>query len=412
MKSSLHVSLLSALLLSLTACSDEDPGANQSPVPLRECPEHDYARCDTREPACQERLLSLAACVFGSTDMPDVPIRVLGEDELRDELAKDAGATPAAEDAEDAVLESVLHDLGLVQEGAFSSEASIDNLVARFDGLYRDAERGIVLVDRGTAQDSISANVLLLHELVHALQDAKYDLAALSEEHATTTDAALSLRALVEGQATWYQYRVAAAMLGFDTVDFDFASEFRAMREDLVADARRDPSPYVASFGTFPYAFGAPLAHDAWRSNRAGFEAELFASPPLTTVEIMNLGLGIEEPARGLHDFSEPTPAGDFSLLARETLGEWMLNLCFDGKGLSPVRWLGDALWIYTNPEGDVAWLWEMQLEHTPSTLADALEITLPNHVSAEGLGERLFVVAGAASAPFLLEAGRSFLEE
>lgn len=412
MKSSCHLSLLSALLLSLTACSDDDPKANGGPVPLRECPEHDYARCDTREPACQERLLSLAACVFGSSDMPDVPIRVLTEDELRDELAADAGALPADEVAEDAAVESVLHDLGLVQEGAFSTETSIENLVARFAGLYRDAERGIILVDRGAAQDSISANVLLLHELVHALQDAKYDLVALSEEHATTTDAALSLRALVEGEATWYQYRVAAAMLGFDTADFDFEGEFRALREDLVADARRDPSPYIASFGTFPYAFGTPLAHDAWRSHRAGFEANLFASPPLTTAEIMNLGLGIEEPTRELHEFSEPTPAGDFALLAQDTLGDWMLNLCFDGKGLSPVRWLGDQLWIYESSEGDVAWLWEMQLEHTPSTLADALEINLPSHVSVEGLGERLFVVAGAESAPFLLDAGRSFLEE
>jgi hypothetical protein len=89
-----------------------------------------------------------------------------------------------------------------------------------------------------------------------------------------------------------------------------------------------------------------------------------------------------------------------------------MLNLCFVVKGLSEVRWLGDRVWIYTNGDGEIAWLWEMQLEHTPSTLADALEITLPSHVSVEGLGERLFVVSGAERAPFLREAGRAFLEE
>jgi hypothetical protein len=412
MKTLLCFSLLPALLLSLTACSDDDPAGNGEPVPLRECPEHDYSRCDTREPACQERLLSLAACVFGSTDMPDIPIRVLSEDELREELAAQAEETPPEEAAQDAVIEGVLHDLGLVQEGALSSEATIDNLVTRFDGLYRDAEHGIILVDRGTAKSSIGADVLLLHELIHALQDAKYDLASLSEQHATTTDSALSLRALVEGEATWYQYRVTAAMLGYDTADFDFSNEFRALREDLVASARQDPSPYIASFGTFPYAYGTTLAYDAWRLNRAGFEAELFASPPLTSVEIMNLGLGIDEPARTLHEFTDPTATDGFSLLERDALGQWMLNLCLDGKGLSSVRWLGDQLWIYTNAEGDVAWLWEIQLEHAPSTLADAFQITLPDHVSVEGRGQRLFVSSGAGSAPFLLEAGRSFLDE
>lgn len=412
MTSLLRFSLLQALLLSLTACSDDDAAGAGEPIPLRECPEHDYSRCDTREPACQERLLSLAACVFGSSDMPDVPIRVLSEDELRAELEAEAGETPPDELAKDAVVEGVLHDLGLVQEGALSTDASIENLITRFDGLYRDAEHGIILVDRGAAKSGISADVLLLHELIHALQDAKYDLASLSEQHATTTDSALSLRALVEGEATWYQYRVTAAMLGYDTADFDFTAELRALREDLVASARRDPSPYIASFGTFPYAYGTTLAYDAWRLNRAGFEAELFASPPLTTFEIMSLGLGIDEPARTLHEFTDPTPTADFSLLERDALGQWMLNLCFDAKGLSLVRWLGDQLWIYTNPQGDVAWLWEIQLEHAPSTLADALQITLPDHVSVEGRGQRLFVSAGAASAPFLLEAGRSFLDE
>jgi hypothetical protein len=412
MKSLRHLPVLFALL-SLSACSSDDhPQPYGNPVPLRDCPEHDYTTCDTRDQECQERLLSLAACVFGSTDMPMVPIRVPGEDELREELEAEAGEAPAEDAAEDEIIEGVLHDLGLVAQGALASDSTIDDLVARFDGLYRDAERGIILIDRGTPKNNVEADVLLLHELVHALQDAEYDLAALAQQHVNSTDSALALRALVEGEATWYQYRVAAAMLGYDSADFDFSSEFTRLRDDLVTDATEDPSPYIASFGTFPYAFGTNLAYEAWLLKRAGFEAELFEAPPLTTREIINRSLGIDEPPRALHDFSDPTPTGGFSLLDRDTLGDWMLNLCFVVKGLSEVRWLGDKLWIYTNEDGDVAWLWEMQLEHTPSTLADALEVTLPNHVSVEGLGERLFVVAGAESAPFLLDAGRAFLEE
>jgi hypothetical protein len=88
-----------------------------------------------------------------------------------------------------------------------------------------------------------------------------------------------------------------------------------------------------------------------------------------------------------------------------------MLNLCLHEKDLSEVRWLGDHIWIYTAADGSSAWLWEIELERSPSTLPDALELTMPAGVSVEGLGERLFVVSGGRNAPFLLEAGRAFLD-
>ncbi len=403
--------LLASLLATLSGCSGDDAGpATAQPIALRECPDHDYSTCDTREPACQQRLLSLAACVFGSSEMPNVPIRVLTEDELRADLEGLISEPSPEEAARDAVIESVLHDLGLAAEGALSTDASIDNVLERFDGLYRDPESGIVLVDRGTPKNSLEFNVLLLHELVHALQDAVYDLGALQKDFATTTDAALSWRALVEGQATWYQYRVAAAMLGYDTVDFDFHGIFADLRDELLQTAQKDESPYIASFGTFPYAFGTNLMYEAWLAERAGFETALFADPPLTTHEIMRRSLGVDEPIVTPGEFSDPMASDDFTLLDHDSFGAWMLNLCFYEKGLSSVSWRGDHIWIYTGADGTRAWLWEIELDKSPSTLADALEITLPSGVSVEGLGERLFVVSGASAAPFLLEAGRAFL--
>lgn len=402
--------LLASLLVTLSGCSDDDPQARAKPIALRECPEHDYSTCDTREPACQQRLLSLAACVFGSSEMPNVPIRVLTEAELRTELEGLVSEPSPEEAAKDAAIESVLHALDLAAQGALSTNASIDNILERFDGLYRDAESGIVLVDRGTPKNSLEFDVLLLHELVHALQDAEYDLASLAGGFATTTDSALSWRSLVEGQATWYQYRVAAAMLGYDTVDFDFHGIFAELRDDLVLTAQEDESPYIASFGTFPYAYGTNLMYEAWLAERAGFETALFADPPLTTLEIMRRSLGVDEPVVSPRQFADPLATDDFTLVDHDSFGAWMLNLCFHEKGLSPVSWRGDHIWIYAGADGAPAWLWEIELDKSPSTLADALEITLPSGVSVEGLGERLFVVSGASSAPFLLEAGRAFL--
>jgi hypothetical protein len=126
----------------------------------------------------------------------------------------------------------------------------------------------------------------------------------------------------------------------------------------------------------------------------------------------MNRSLGIDEPVVTPRELSDPIPTEDFTLLEHDSFGAWILNLCFYEKGLSSVSWRGDQIWIYTSADGTPAWLWEIELDKSPSTLADALEITMPSGVSVEGLGERLFVVSGAREAPFLLEAGRAFLNE
>jgi hypothetical protein len=398
-------------LATLSGCSGDDEPLTAQPVALPECPDHDYSRCDIREAACQERLLSLAACVFGSSEMPSVPIRVLTEAELRAELESELGEPTPEEAAKDAVIEEVLQALDLVTEGALSTQASIDNVIESFDGLYRDADEGIIVLDRGEARNDLDSDALLFHELVHAVQDAEYDLSTLNEELATSTDASLSWRSLVEGQATWYQYRVAAAMLGYDAADYDFYGLFEDLRDELVVRARDDESPYIASFGTFPYAYGTSLMYEAWLTGNAGFERALFAEPPLTTLEIMRRSLGVDEPAVTPLAFEDPVPTEDFTLLEHDSFGAWMLNLCLHEKDLSEVRWLGDHIWIYTAADGSSAWLWEIELERSPSTLPDALELTMPAGVSVEGLGERLFVVSGGRNAPFLLEAGRAFLD-
>jgi hypothetical protein len=344
--------------------------------------------------------------------MPSVPIRVLTEAELRAELERELGEPTPERAAKDEIIEEVLHALELAADGALSTQASIDNVIESFDGLYRDADNGIILLDRGEARSDLDSATLLFHELVHAVQDAEYDLNALDEERATTTDATLAWRSLVEGQATWYQYRVAAAMLGYDTVELNFDRVFADLRDELVVTAQDDESPYIASFGTFPYAYGTNLMYEAWLADGAGFENALFAEPPLTTLEIMRRSLGVDEPPVTPLAFQDPVPTEDFTLLEHDSFGAWVLNLCFHAKGLAQVRWLADHIWIYTAADGSSAWLWEIELEQSPSTLPDALEMTMPAGVSVEGLGERLFVVSGARNAPFLLEAGRAFLNE
>jgi hypothetical protein len=257
---------LFALLGALAGCSDDEP--DFVPASLPECPNHDYHTCDIRAVSCQERLLELTACVYGTEVVPSVPVQLISEREFRDileaELADEEAMQTEDDIAATEVLESALTELRLTEAGGLSGEVIIDDYVKNLAGIYLDPGNGIVLIDHGTPQNDPDANALLVHELVHALQDADYDLDAWAEPYATSTDSILALRSVTEGQATYYGFRVGLAMLGYATTDTDYEQTLLNLTSDLDAVARDDPSPYTRGGSTFPYGYGALHAYKGW----------------------------------------------------------------------------------------------------------------------------------------------------
>ena len=80
-------------------------------------------------------------------------------------------------------------------------------------------QRHVIIVDRGEPADDPSTNNVLVHELIHALQDADVHLSAFREELAVGYDPSLGGRAVVEGEARLHQTRLWAAQLGLARVD-------------------------------------------------------------------------------------------------------------------------------------------------------------------------------------------------
>ena len=79
-------------------------------------------------------------------------------------------------------------------------------------------------------------------------------------------------------------------LLGLDigTIDFRGALSER-LREDI-GDAFYADTPIGASYNTFPYGWGAPLAFETWLADGGprGLDA-LWASPPNTTQQVISL---------------------------------------------------------------------------------------------------------------------------
>ena len=412
----LRVWALLGLSATVIACSGDDhPGAADPSRALPECPEIDNSPCDTRTPACQKRLLAFAGCIYGVSQTPNVPVRVVTEEQLVEELsAEDDDADDNADDDADLPhSERALVDLRLLQPGDLTGDGgSLVQIVASIDGVYQDAERGIALVDRGETRSDADANALLLHEFVHAIQDAEFDLEAWREKHARGSDSTLALRTVTEGQATYAQFRAYLAMTGRDVTRIDWDRTLSNFRDDVIAPAFEAPSPFLASITTFPYAYGAASAFRSWPDHAAQFDA-----PPLTTLEVLSrdAGVAFTEPAE--LGVEAPTPDGGYRLVDGDSLGAFQLSLSAHGLGvdLSAAQnlaqaWRGDALWVYAGPDGETSWVWVLQF--ADPTFADqlfALQQSNP-HLDAAVLGERVVLTGGDARPQFLIDASVAFL--
>lgn len=407
--------MLVGLSATLMACSgDEHPRPVAVERALPECPHLEYATCDARTAACQKRLLALAGCVYGVANTPDVPVRVVSEARLIEEL--NAAAGEAANEDESADLphiERTFVDLGLIRAGELTEGGgSAAQIVANIDGIYQDAERGIALVDRGVARDNAEADALLLHEFVHAIQDAEQGLGAWRERYSTSIDSSLALRTVTEGQATYAQFRVLSAMTGRDVTRVDWDRTLRGFRDRLLSDAFDDPSPYFASITTFPYAYGAAAAYQSWSDHQAQFDA-----PPLTTLEVLSHDAGVAFEAPAELDIDAPAPTDSYRLVDSDALGAFELALSAHQLGAEretaldlALAWRGDALWIYAGPDERTVWMWMLELAdpQQASALADLAQGS--KRMEAAAVGTRVMLVGGNDRPQFVDDAGTAFL--
>jgi hypothetical protein len=396
------------------ACSSDDhPGPAAVERALPECPQLDHTTCDTRDATCQKRLLALAGCVYGVTTTPKVPVRVVSEQQLIDELNTASKEEPSADETADLRhIESTFVDLRLMQTGDLTEGGgSFAQIVVNIDGVYQDAQRGIALVDRDAARNDAEADALLLHEFVHAIQDAEQGLAAWRERYPSSSDSTLSLRSVTEGQATYAQFRVLLAMTGRDVSRIDWDRTLTSFRDQLIADAFDAPSPYFASVTTFPYAYGAASAYQSWSDHPAQF-----AAPPLTTLEVLSHDAGVAFDPPAALDLEAPTPDGDYRFVDADTLGAFQLALSAHQLGFDPdtaldlaLAWRGDALWIYAGPDEQTVWMWMLQLDDAQHARALA-ELPWSSKIEATAFDTRVVLRGGNDRPGFAADAGTAFL--
>jgi len=407
--------LLSLALLAACGSEDERPRLN-GPVPLPECPEASYEPCDIRKAACQAGLAELAACLRESSAPPEVAIELMSETEYASVVRAGYADVPEPTNKH---FDTALSRFGLAPRGGVPRADDIFAFVAKLGGVYRGHEKRIVIIDHGEPADDELSNLILLHELVHALQDAEHDLLHWPDDEPLTFDSALARRTVVEGEASFYEARAAVPFLGLDIADVDFEMAMQQRLDRTLEGAFEAELLLSNSFVTVTYGMGALVSFHAWQEGGPSGIEPLWQAPPRTMQRVMSAIFGQNTPVDAGIDIPAPDIA-DLEPYADEVLGAWGLNLTLgqaakthDSVPLA-LTWRGDRFSVYTDTNESTFALWQLELE-SPEAAQKLDEFFASSGATThETAGSRLFVSYGidVEASPSLTEWGRAWLAE
>ncbi|MFM8593138.1 MAG: hypothetical protein ACKOCK_01945 [Chloroflexota bacterium] len=315
--------------------------------------------------AKRDRIAAETAVLRMLPPLDEIDDALISTDELRERMpALIARDYPEAEALAD---QRILVALGLIPADYQLLQAYLDLLVSQVAGFY-DPVTDEMYVISDTGDFGGEDQFTYAHETVHALQDAAFDLEALTVAAAEVSDdASLALSALVEGDAT-----LAAN-------DYLFARP--ELTGDIVFSATGgsgdiDTAPAYLSTGLlFPYLIGLDFVTAV--RDAGGWDAvnSAYADPPTSTEQVMHPEryLDRDEPTSVVVPDLAPVLGGDWRLLDANTLGEFtILQMLADleaGEGLNPISgafrfpvpamnaaagWDGDQYAFWVNGEDEL----------------------------------------------------------
>ncbi len=381
--------------LAALACGSPDP-EGQPPAPAAEggepiglvgCERSTPPACDVSTGDCARSVAQLAACL---RDVPSValpPITVIAESEAEVYLVE-AAPGPSPSDP----LAEALIALRLSRRASFDPAMVAQQRARNWVAFYDASAARVVVVQHAAPRDWSLDTPVLLHELIHAIQDDQHDLAAFRGRYGQGVEGELRALAVIEGEARYFQTLYQSSLFGLDPAQVDFARTFASVRQNGDDWLWAQEDLLSATRFTMPYAYGAEYLHEAIRRGRVASPRDLFEMPPATVRDVMGeLWEGAQpEPSTSLPPAEAPEgatpPATDTSL------GGWplyaLLHAALDeaqARALA-LDWRGDRLDAGALKGGGAWAVWQIHLaqEASAERVAAALSAALPGEPSHE----------------------------
>jgi hypothetical protein len=332
----------------------------------------------TRTALHQERVSALRGLPF----LADVEVAVEPPHVMREKMEEDL--REEVSEADLAGLVFAWAQLGLAPPDLPLFDILLAVLEEAVGGYYSPKERRLVIVDRRDEPSLDGArsgheDMVIAHELVHALQDQHFDLDAMTQRELGDGDVDTALKSLFEGDASY-------AML-FAMVPNPDAIPLRRMMSVLgglgiptTTDGTDQLSTAPRALTgplTFPYVQGLMFAQDLKLSGTDWSAVDAaYAAPPLSTEQILHpekyIGPNVDWPTLIRFEDAQDWMGPRWDLAEMDTLGEAGVSLLFQehfptlpsvnfGRG-----WDGDRLAVWRRGDrGVVMWLtiWDSPID-------------------------------------------------
>ncbi len=358
--------LLVILSLLLVACAaPRAQKAKPAPPPKPTLsPEQKAARARRREQV--DRIAKVVARVRRLALKRPLSVGWIGADDVkkraRQAIERELGAEWIAGYA------AAYSRLGLLPEGYDYVEELLAILGEQVAGFY-DSEAKQLFVRHDMPADEI----VLAHEIGHALQDQHFDLEKMQGDIKENDDRNFAVTALIEGDATLVMERYISETLDFWKGLKLIGSAFRMAAMD---NQKLDAAPLFIKEGMIrPYMDGWALAKKLRAMGGQAAIDRAFARPPASSEQVLHLGkyLAQEAPVKVTPPDLLPTLGRGWKVLHENTLGEFGVSILLRtarlGAGtIGPASrgWGGDRFRAYRHHKtGRMALIWVTAWDRT-----------------------------------------------
>jgi hypothetical protein len=281
---------------------------------------------------------------------------VVDRGELHARLVKLASDRKSADDI-------AAEGLGLARWGMIPLATSyadlvLDLLTEQIAGYY-DTDTKRLTISKSAGDDPSWAEMVLAHELDHALQDQTFDLHKLEDLPAGDDDAALARHALIEGDGIvlMIEWRLARDGKAAPWGDPHVAAELGQAMAAPSGDALDNTPLAVREAMLFPYREGFEFV--AALRRRHGWSAvdKAFARPPRSTEQILHVDKYFADEKPVAVAVSIPSALAGYAIAASTVWGELGFDLFVRAHGVGELAaaeaaegWGGDRVIVLAKP--------------------------------------------------------------
>lgn len=290
---------------------------------------------------------------------------VAGEELTREEMVAHVRQT-LREEVPPEVLRAtneLLFLAGVVDADFDYEESLLKVLGTELAGFYDPKQRRMYL---GADLEPAEWRATLVHELVHALQDQHYGLAALTRWRPDSSDRMGALHSLAEGDAT--SAMLDGLMFGSGRTSLDLPEAVLAQQIEGLQGADPGVPGIVKRSVVAPYVDGLRFVHALRRRGGWPEVDAAWNDPPNSSEQVLHPEkyFAREEPL--VVPIPAAPPAGPRTLLYRDVEGEQALGLLLEEwlpreqARQAASDWAGDRLALYAE-EGRVAFAWRLRFD-------------------------------------------------